>query len=85
VNKNNTLGKNPAIVNSKPDIMNTQSGNRTKVFTMGPDLVFTMNRNRCSRWIGMSVHDGPENAVYGTDRTATVDHPAMMFGKLVSG
>ncbi len=42
--------------------MNTDSGKTAKVFTIKSELAFTMNQNRCSRCIRISVHVEPEYA-----------------------
>jgi len=44
-------------------IVNSDSGERPKVFTFPPEWVFTMGQNRCSRCARMGVHDGPEYAI----------------------
>jgi len=43
-------------------IVNMDSGERQKMFTITPECVFTMNQNGCSRWARISVHDEPEYA-----------------------
>jgi len=42
--------------------VNTDSGKPEKVFTITPELVFTINQNRCSRCARISVHVRPEYA-----------------------
>ena len=43
--------------------MNADSGKPEKVFTITPELVFTINQNRCSRCARISVHVRPEYAI----------------------
>ncbi len=52
------------IVNGDSGNVNTDSGNNRKSVHVQPEQVFTMNRNRCSRSTGMSVHDQPDYAEF---------------------
>ena len=52
------------IVNSDSGVVNTDSGKTGKVFTLKPVWVFTFDRNGCSRWARMGVHDAPEYAPF---------------------
>jgi hypothetical protein len=54
--------KSPALPNNDKE-RKTKSGVPSKSVHDGPDLVFTMNRIRCSQWTGFGVHVGPENAI----------------------
>ena len=52
-------------MNTQSGMVNTQSGNWTKVFTM--------NRIECSRTIGLGVHDKPD-WVFTMGRNMQPDH-----------
>ena len=51
------------IVNGDSGNVNTDSGKDRESVHVQPEQVFTMNRNRCSRSTGMSVHDQPDYAL----------------------
>ncbi len=64
--------------------MNTDSGKTAKVFTIKSELAFTMNQNRCSRCIRISVHVEPEYA-RSTDRVVGVHMVGSDAGEIIQG
>lgn len=55
-------GQDSGIVNAHSGIVNTDSGKDIKVFTITPELVFTLEQNGCSRCARIGVHVRAEYA-----------------------